>query len=71
MLIMALDRHIERLEATLSFLNASYNPHNDLSYAHEQKVNTLKQKIHFTEKQRQKLRKIKEIGNKYVNDLLE
>jgi hypothetical protein len=70
-LIMVLDRHIERLEATLSFLNASYNPHNDLLYAHEEKVNAAKQEIQFVEKQRQKLKKLKEIGNEYVNDLLE
>jgi len=70
-LIMVLDRHIERLEATLSFLNASYNPHNDLLYAHEVKVNAAKQEIQFVEKQRQKLNKLKEIGNEYVNDLLE
>jgi hypothetical protein len=70
-MIKALDRHIERLEATLSFLNASYDPHKDSLYAHEQKVDAVKQEIQFVEKQRQKLKKIKEIGNEYVNDLLD
>jgi len=69
-LIKALNRHIERLETMLSFLNASHDPHNDLLYAHEQKVNAVKQEIHFVEKQRQKLKKLKEIGNEYVKDLL-
>jgi uncharacterized small protein (DUF1192 family) len=48
--IKALDRHIERLQAKLSFLVRSYdnnnnNPRTDLSDQYEKKIATLKQEI--------------------------
>lgn len=42
----ALDRHIERLEAKLSFLIGSYDAsRTDLLYQHDKKIATVKQEI--------------------------
>lgn len=42
----ALDRHIERLEAKLSFLIRSYDAsRTDLLYQHDKKIATVKQEI--------------------------
>ena len=49
----ALDRHIERLEAKLSFLIRSYDaPHTDLLYQYDKKIATVKQEINDAMEQR-------------------
>ena len=50
----ALDRHIERLEAKLSFLVRSYDaPHTDLLYQYDKKIATVKQEINDAMEQRE------------------
>jgi hypothetical protein len=62
-----LDHHIEILEAMLLFLIRLPDPHKDLLlYQYEKKVATVKQEIDFAVKQRQKLKKIKEMGIEYM-----
>lgn len=49
----ALDRHIERLEAKLSFLIRSYDaPRTDLLYQYDKKIATVKQEINDAMEQR-------------------
>jgi uncharacterized protein YbbC (DUF1343 family) len=49
----ALDRHIERLEAKLSFLIRSYDtPCTDLLYQYDKKIATVKQEINDAMEQR-------------------
>jgi uncharacterized protein YbbC (DUF1343 family) len=49
----ALDRHIERLEAKLSFLIRSYDaPSTDLLYQYDKKIATVKQEINDAMEQR-------------------
>jgi hypothetical protein len=49
----ALDHHIERLEAKLSFLIRSYDaPHTDLLYQYDKKIATVKQEINDAMEQR-------------------
>lgn len=49
----ALDRHIERLEAKLSFLIRSYDAsHTDLLYQYDKKIATVKQEINDAMEQR-------------------
>ena len=52
--ITASDRHIERLEAKLSFVIRSYDPHTDLLYQYEKKIATIKQEIECAMKQRRR-----------------
>ena len=48
-----LDRHIERLEAKLSFLIRSYDaPRTDLLYQYDKKIATVKQEINDAMEQR-------------------
>lgn len=49
----ALDRHIERLEAKLSFLIRSYDaPRTDLLYQYDKKIATVNQEINDAMEQR-------------------
>jgi hypothetical protein len=56
--IKVLDRHIERLEAKLSFLIRSYNdnddPPIDLLYQYEKKIATVRQEIDYAMEQRRR-----------------
>lgn len=50
----ALDRHIETLEAKLSFLiRLCDDPHTDLSYQYDKKITTVKQEINEAMERRQ------------------
>ena len=62
-----MDHHIEILEAILSFLIRLPDPHKDLLLPQrDKKIATVKQEIDFAVKQRQKLKKIKEMGIEYM-----
>ncbi len=61
--IKALDHHIERLEAKLSFLIRSCDEsHTDLSYQFEEKIDTVKQEIRDATEQRRMLNKLMQIS---------
>ena len=54
--IKALDDHIERLEAKLSFLMRSYDDfHTNLSYEYDKKIAIVKQEIYDAMEQRRTL----------------
>jgi hypothetical protein len=63
--IKVLDRHIEKLEAKLSFLIGSYNdgdPHTDLLYQYEKKIATVKQEINNAIEQRRTLNRPRQMS---------
>jgi hypothetical protein len=66
--IKVLDHHIEILEAMLSFLIGLQDLHKDLLLPqHDKKIATVKREIDFAVRQRQKLKKIKEMGIEYMD----
>ena len=60
--IKVLDHHIEILEAMLLFLIRSQDPRNDWLHQHEKKIAAVKQEIDFAMRERQNLKKAKEMG---------
>jgi hypothetical protein len=62
--IKALDRHIERLEAKLSFLIRSYDddPRTDLSDQYKKKIATVKQEIEYAMEDRRRLNGLRQMG---------
>ena len=64
--IKALDDHVERLEAKLSFLIKSYDPRRDLSYQYEKKIDTVKHEIEHAMEERQRLYSLGQMVMKYL-----
>jgi hypothetical protein len=61
--IKAWDHHIEILEAKLSFLISSYDPHTDLLlYQYEKKIATVKQELDDATEQRRMLNRLSQMG---------
>jgi hypothetical protein len=60
--ISALDNNIEKLEAKLSFIITSYDPHRDLSYQYEKKIATVKQEIESAMEERRRLSRLSQMG---------
>ena len=66
--IKVLDHHIEILEAMLLFLLRSQDPSDDLLHQHEKKIATVKQEIEFAVRERQNLKKVKEMDIESMDD---
>jgi hypothetical protein len=62
--IKALDRHIERLQAKLSFLTRSYDddPRTDLSDHYKKKIATIKQEINDAIEQRRTSNRLEQMS---------
>jgi hypothetical protein len=61
--IKALDHHIEKLEAKLSFLIRSYDdPPTLLLYQYEKKIATVRQEIEYAMEDRRRLNNLSQMG---------
>ena len=62
--IKALDHHIQKLEAKLSFLIKSYvyNPHAASLYEYEKKITTVRKEIEHAKEERFRLNTLSQMG---------
>jgi hypothetical protein len=64
--IKALDHHIEKLEAKLSFLIESYDPRRDFSYQYEKKIDAVKHEIEHAMEERQRLYSLSQLVMRHL-----